>query len=180
MRCISIHHLGKGRAQPIIRAGLRKSAQPLNLLGTITLIMTHHTTHLILTLAIAGTLAGCETVAVMSASASPVPAGRVASVPSVPKGVETAQMVITRDAGLLGSGNSVLLTFNNQAIAYFRTEETLSLVVPSGQHLVSLVQSPSFGTSPREYEINLRPGVKNAYRISITYGGIVLQRTSDR
>ena len=90
---------------------------------------------------------------------------------------ELAQMIVTRDAGLYGSGPSVLLRINKQEIAYFRTEETLTISLPPGEHLVSVVPSPSFGASPREYDVNLKAGAKNRYRISVTQGGLLFQRT---
>jgi hypothetical protein len=97
--------------------------------------------------------------------------------PQIDRSSNIAQMIVTRDAGIFGSGPSVLLTINKQEIAYFRTEETLVIELTPGEHLISVVPSPSFGASPREYEINLKAGARNRYRISITQGGILFQRT---
>jgi len=88
-------------------------------------------------------------------------------------------MVVTRDSGAYGAALPILLSVNKQEVAYFRTEETLTIPLPSGEHLVSVVPSPSLGNSPREYEVHLKPGAKNYYRISVTQGGIAFQRTSE-
>jgi hypothetical protein len=113
----------------------------------------------------------------MPSAARAVPAERVVQLPRVAQSDQVAQLIVTRDAGLNGSGLPILLNINGQEIAYFRTEETLTIPLPPGEHLVSVVPSPSFGASPRQYEVQLKPGAKTRYRISITQGGVLFQRS---
>ena len=124
-------------------------------------------------------LAACETTALNLASARPVPPERIVQLPNAVTGSEASQITVTRDSGLYGSGLPILLSINKRDVARFRTEETLTLSLPPGEHLISVVANPSLGSSSREYEVNLKPGARTFYRISITQGGVVFQRTSE-
>jgi hypothetical protein len=46
--------------------------------------------------------------------------------------------------------------------------------------VVSIEQYPALGFSAREYEVNLKPGAHNYYRLSVVQGGSVMfQRTAE-
>ena len=125
-------------------------------------------------------LQACETTPIAAMSASPVPKDRILSLPTVDgSAAGTARMTVTRDSGLFGSGPSILLTINKKEVAYFRTSETLTLALAPGEYFVSVVPHPAFGASPREYEVQLKPGANSHYRISVTQGGVLFQRTTE-
>ena len=131
------------------------------------------------TIAIYLMLSACETTSLDPSMTSPVPPQRIVRLPQTTLDARGAQMTVTRDAGLYGSGLPILLSVNKNEVAYFRTAETLTFSLSPGEHLISVVPSPSMGSSPREYEVHLEPGAKKFYRISVTQGGISFQRTSE-
>ena len=125
-------------------------------------------------------LQGCETAPIQVSEAHPVPKERLVTLPVVDRSSpDLAAVTVTRDSGMFGSGPSILLSIDKQEIAYFRTSETLSFPIAAGEHLVSIVPSPAFGAAVREFELYIKPKVHNYYRISVTQGGILFQRTSE-
>jgi len=125
-------------------------------------------------------LQACETTPVHQTAATPIPKDRIVALPSIESSVvDPAQLTITRDSGLFGSGPSILLAINGKKVAYFRTSEILTLTLAPGEYVVSIVPYPALGASPREYEIHLQPKAHSHYRISVTQGGVLFQRTMD-
>lgn len=127
----------------------------------------------------AALLQGCDTTPIRVAQADPVPSERVLSIPKVSRDANSkvARITITRDAGFAGSGPSLFLSLDGEPVAYFRRSETLSFDVQAGEHIVSVIPSPSFGAALREFEVHISPGAHNFYRLSVTTAAFNFQRT---
>jgi len=129
------------------------------------------------TLLLAGALAGCSTTPVPAEKARPVPADRIHGFQAKPQG-DFGTMVVTRDAGLTGSGCYVVLKIDGDKAASFGTSETATFLLEPGEK-VAEISTGICGGGPREREVIIKAGESRRYRISVEMGaGYSLTRTN--
>lgn len=114
-------------------------------------------------------LTGCSTNLTPSERARAVPSDRVMFAAS--DSAELGQIVVTRDAGLLGSACYLGVYVNGQLSARIGRGETVSFAVDPGNHLVGMGSDPdgkalcAINIPIREVSAEVEAGKKKKYRI---------------
>lgn len=130
----------------------------------------------ILILALVLAISGCSTKAITVANGTPVPNDRI-YLSSAGAGAELA---ITRDTGLYGSGILVRIYLDGKKAADFRQGEAFVLPITPGKHILGISPATTFGQDAVvESEIDVKPG--DVIRRRITFnGGLQLTPTAYR
>lgn len=96
---------------------------------------------------------------------------------SEPSSTETAQVIITRDSGALGSANFLHLYIDGKKAASLNTAETVELTIPKGEHVFGVKPTDPFGlASTFSIDQELKPGRVYHYRLSHTPNGSRISR----
>lgn len=125
-------------------------------------------------------VAGCATSQVSPLQARSVPADRLAAVSSG----GDAEIVVVRDAGVLGGGCYLALLANKQLVARMDSGESVRLRVPSGELLLAVAPDPEgralcgLRKDMRvQREFALKPGETKHFRLAVGPGGMDVMRS---
>ena len=114
-------------------------------------------------------VAGCGSSPVSSDRADPVPTQRLFAFSDKAE----AQLIVTRDGGLYGSGCNYRFYIDGTLAAEFAAGEVARFGLPAGRHILSSTFSGACGGgSVVEREIDIRPGETMKRRISVLIGGV--------
>ena len=114
-------------------------------------------------------LAGCGSSPVSADRADPVPTTRLFAFGDKAE----AQLIVTRDGGLYGSGCNYRFYIDGTLAAEFAAGEVARFGLPAGRHVLSSTFSGACGGgSVVEREIEIRLGETMKRRISVLIGGV--------
>lgn len=115
-------------------------------------------------------LGGCATAPISTTLAKKTPSDRLLAYQE--KKDDHAEVEITRDTGFLGSGCYLSVLFRNETIGRFDPGEKATFYLPIGQWSMAVASDPegrglcSAGGNPAVEQQNIRPNIKNIFRIS--------------
>ncbi|MBS0584028.1 MAG: hypothetical protein JSS42_13095 [Proteobacteria bacterium] len=120
--------------------------------------------------AIAITIVACTTTPTKSSESKPVPPEYVYL-----SGEGESTIIVTRDSGFLGSGCQYGLVIDGKAAADFKTGETATFRIASGDHILGIGASKDPALLCRirptiNRETALKPGQVKRFRITIMAG----------
>lgn len=114
-------------------------------------------------------VAGCGSSPVSADRADPVPTTRLFAFGDKAE----AQLIVTRDGGLYGSGCNYRFYIDGTLAAEFAAGEVARFGLPAGRHILgSTFSGACGGGSVVEREIDIRPGETMKRRISVLIGGV--------
>ncbi|MBA3353816.1 MAG: hypothetical protein H0U23_15590 [Blastocatellia bacterium] len=126
-------------------------------------------------LAAAILISGCATSPTPTASARPVPAGRILAPEYFQsRSAQDVEVLVKRDSGLTGIANFTLLKVDGNPVAKLAAGEIARLYLPPGRHLLGAVPTvdPLRANSIIETEAHVSKDSPQLYRI-YTAGGII-------
>lgn len=121
--------------------------------------------------------AGCATSTPNHNELRVVPQSHIYFVSPSRSATETAQIIVTRDSGALGSANFLHFYIDGQKAVSLNTAETVELTVPKGEHIFGVKPTDPFGlASTFSIDQDLKPGRVYRYRLSHTPNGSRISR----
>lgn len=124
-------------------------------------------------------LAGCSTTSVKLSDSLEAPADRVHGF-KTRVGDDTAELVVVRDVGALGSFCRYSIWVGKEIAATLETGERVTLSILPGEHILSVAPAPgsgflcSIGDPVRTIESTFKPREKKTYRMFISAGSGVI------
>lgn len=110
-------------------------------------------------------LAGCTTSPVSADKADPVPSNRIYAL----SGKSDAQLLVTRDSGLYGSGCNYRLYIDGALAAEFASGEVARFGVKAGKHVLGVKPSAACGGwGLVEREVDIKAGETVRRRITLS------------
>ncbi|MEX3986016.1 hypothetical protein AB4Y45_44915 [Paraburkholderia sp. EG287A] len=139
--------------------------------------------------ALAGAIAltGCASEPMSLTSATKAPSERVTAYQTVPPGIDSGMLVITRDSGFTGGACFYAVSINGKLAARLDTGETARFIVPAGEVLLRSGRDPQgkglcslVKGEWTQRETALKPGETKLFRLSIDMNGKTdIQRADD-
>ncbi len=116
-------------------------------------------------------LVGCATTPISTTLAKKTPEDRLLAYQVQKEGY--AEVEITRDKGYLGGGCYLSVLFRNETIGRFNPGEKATFYLPTGKWSMAVASDPqgrglcaAEGFNPAFEQQEIRPDIKNIYRIS--------------